>query len=220
LPAPRREAPPAAVRHLLIDAGGVLFAAHPGRAFEGIAARSGRPASEILGGVMDAAKSGFDRGRIEGPAFAAELNRATRQDLSEEEWREIWCSIFEDLSPMQALVTRLARDHGCYLFSNTDPWHLAWFRTRFPALASFRGVHPSFEAGCAKPDPRYYLLGFERFGLAPEQCLLIDDRAENVEAVTVLGAQGIVHRNAEETEAALESFGIKAGIEAEIGAGG
>jgi FMN phosphatase YigB (HAD superfamily) len=197
------------VNNLLIDAGGVLVAPHPERAIFSLAARSGHPASDLAAELLDVSKRGFDLGELDGLGFASELRRATGLDLPESEWRELWCAIFDDLIPMQSLVTRLSRIHPCYLFSNTDPWHLAHFRARLPFLTSFRGFHPSYEARCAKPDPRYYRLGFERFALAPEECVLIDDRVANVEAVIVLGAQGIVHREAEATREALARLGIE-----------
>jgi FMN phosphatase YigB (HAD superfamily) len=200
------------VRHLLIDAGGVLVAPHPERAIAELAARSGRRPSDLGAALFDAAKRGFDLGRLDGEAFAAELGRVTGLDLTEDAWRALWCGIFDDLLPMQQLVARLSHTHSCYLFSNTDPWHLAHFRARLPFLGSFRGLHPSYEAGCDKPDPRYYRSGLERFGLVPEQCVLIDDQAANVEAVIVLGAEGIVHREAGETEQALARLGIAPGI--------
>lgn len=201
-----------AVRHLLIDAGGVLVAPHPERVLAALASRSGRQANDLVFALFDVAKQGFDLGRLDSASFVAGLGRAFGLDLPEQEWRDLWCAIFDDLSPMQDLVGRLAAHHPCYLFSNIDPWHLAYCRDRLACLASFRGFHPSYEAGCAKPDPRYYRLGFERFGLVPEQCLLIDDRIENVETAMVLGAKGIVHREADETEEALSRLGIASGI--------
>jgi FMN phosphatase YigB (HAD superfamily) len=208
LPAPRPESQPPAVKHLLIDAGGVLVAPHPERVLAALASRSGRPASQLAGPLWDLAKPGFDLGRLDGAGFASLLAEATGLDLPRPEWQALWCNIFDDLPPMEQLVSRLSHIHSCYLFSNTDPWHLEHFRARLPFLAGFRGFHPSYEAGCAKPDPRYYRLGFERFGLVPEQCVLIDDRVANVEAAIMLGARGIVHRDAGATREALIGLGI------------
>jgi putative hydrolase of the HAD superfamily len=205
LPAPQPESP---IRVLLIDAGGVLVDPHPERAVARLAARSGRSVNELEAALLGVTKRGFDRGKLDGAAFAAELGRASGLTLAEQEWRDLWCGIFDDLPLMQDLVEQLSRQHPCYLLTNIDPWHLEHLRARLPLLSRFRGVHASCEVGFAKPDPSYYRLAFERFGLAPEECVLIDDRVESVEAVTRLGARGIVHRGAEATREALAQLGI------------
>jgi FMN phosphatase YigB (HAD superfamily) len=194
--------------NLLMDLGGVLFATYPGRAMQRLADRSGRPVGVIEAALLGKTKRTFDLGQIDGAAFIAELSRVTGLELPEMEWRDLWCDIFEDLEPMQDLALELVRTHPCYLVSNTDPWHFQFLQERSPLLARFRGHHLSFEVGCAKPDPRYYRLAFERFGLAPGESVLIDNRGENVDAAIKLGARGVVHRAAETTREELVRLGV------------
>lgn len=49
----------------------------------------------------------------------------------------------------------------------------------------------SFEVGVAKPDERIYRHCLERLGVAPEDALFVDDRAENVEGAWALGLAAI-----------------------------
>lgn len=60
------------------------------------------------------------------------------------------------------------------------------------------GLHKYFDAfvisavlGCNKPDPRMYQAGSDALGLAPEQCLFVDDGPELVAAAIDLGYQGV-----------------------------
>jgi FMN phosphatase YigB (HAD superfamily) len=50
---------------------------------------------------------------------------------------------------------------------------------------------------------------FERFHFVPGDCVLIDDRADNVAAIVALGAQGVVHQDPEATGAALAMLGVR-----------
>jgi len=42
-----------------------------------------------------------------------------------------------------------------------------------------------------KPDPRIFRLLFERFAIAPEEAVYIDDNPRNAAAATALGMHGI-----------------------------
>ncbi len=193
---------------LLCDLGGVLLGADPGRAVHALARLSGRPQAELEAGILGALKADFDAGRLPVAAFLDAVRAACRAPLTDAQIREAWNAIVAEPLPFVPAAGRLAARHPTYLFSNTDPLHLAVARERLPALGRFRGLWPSYEAGCLKPDPEYYRRAFRRFALAPASCVLVDDRPENVEAIVALGASGIVHESAERTEAALREIGL------------
>lgn len=50
--------------------------------------------------------------------------------------------------------------------------------------------------GVAKPDRRIYEIAAERAGVAPDRCLFVDDRQENVDAAVALGMTGVLYRDA------------------------
>ena len=53
----------------------------------------------------------------------------------------------------------------------------------------------SSEEKMEKPDPRIYLLTCKKLGVAPEECIFIDDTEENVSAANELGMTGFVYRD-------------------------
>ncbi|MFE1793908.1 HAD-IA family hydrolase [Streptomyces sp. NPDC059525] len=57
--------------------------------------------------------------------------------------------------------------------------------------------------GVAKPDPEIYAIAAGRAGAAPERCLFVDDRRENVEAAVALGMTGVHFRGPEDLRGAL-----------------
>ena len=51
----------------------------------------------------------------------------------------------------------------------------------------FQDILVSGDEKLVKPDPAIYALAISRFGVKPETCLFVDDRAENVEAARAAG---------------------------------
>jgi putative hydrolase of the HAD superfamily len=75
-------------------------------------------------------------------------------------------------------------------------------RSAFPEL--FDGVVISGEVGLHKPQPEIFLLGAERAGAAPEDCVFVDDLRENCEGAEAVGMTAVLHRGAERTVPELE----------------
>ncbi|MEA2376394.1 MAG: putative hydrolase of the superfamily [Thermoleophilaceae bacterium] len=75
-------------------------------------------------------------------------------------------------------------------------------RATFPEL--FDGVVISGEVGMHKPQPEIFLLGAERAGVAPEECVFVDDLRENCVGAEAVGMTPVLHRGAETTLPELE----------------
>ena len=70
-------------------------------------------------------------------------------------------------------------------------------RQRFPFLSSFDGIVISGEEGVIKPDPRIFRILLDRYKIAPEEAVFIDDNPKNAEAAAALGIHGIHFRSPE-----------------------
>jgi epoxide hydrolase-like predicted phosphatase len=75
-------------------------------------------------------------------------------------------------------------------------------RALFPEL--FDGVVISGDVGMHKPQPEIFLLGAERAGVAPDQCVFVDDLRENCEGAEAVGMTVVLHRGADTTLPELE----------------
>jgi putative hydrolase of the HAD superfamily len=75
-------------------------------------------------------------------------------------------------------------------------------RSTFAEL--FDGVVISGEVGLHKPQAEIFLLGAERAGVEPEQCVFVDDLRENCEGAKAVGMTAVLHRGAERTVPELE----------------
>jgi putative hydrolase of the HAD superfamily len=75
-------------------------------------------------------------------------------------------------------------------------------RATFPEL--FDGVVISGDVGLHKPQPEIFLLGAERAGVSPEECVFVDDLRENCEGAEAVGMTAVLHRGADTTLPELE----------------
>ena len=83
----------------------------------------------------------------------------------------------------------------------------SWGTTRYPRdlLGElFDAVVISGEVGMRKPAPEIYALGAERLGLAPADCVFVDDLSGNLGPAAELGMATVHHRVPEDTIAQLE----------------
>ncbi len=83
-------------------------------------------------------------------------------------------------------------------------------RDIFPEL--FDGVLISGDVGMHKPQPEIFLLGAERAGVAPDQCVFVDDLRENCDGAEAVGMTVVLHRGADTTLPELERLlGVELG---------
>jgi putative hydrolase of the HAD superfamily len=113
--------------------------------------------------------------------------------------------LFGGMGPDEAMLAAVKRARGqgisTGLISNSMG-EGRYDRGAFGEL--FDGVVISGEVGLHKPQPEIFLLGCERIGLAPEECVFVDDLRENCEGAEAVGMTAILHRGAEGTVPELE----------------
>jgi putative hydrolase of the HAD superfamily len=77
-------------------------------------------------------------------------------------------------------------------------------RADFPGL--FDAVLISGEIGMRKPEPGIFRHAAQALGLAPAECVFIDDLGENVTAAAACGMTGLLHTETAATAAALQDL--------------
>jgi putative hydrolase of the HAD superfamily len=118
--------------------------------------------------------------------------------------------LFAGSKPDEAMIGAVRAAHAAGI--RTGLISNSWGTRRYDRaqLAElFDGVVISGEVGMRKPAPEMYLLGAERIGVPPEQCVFVDDLPFNLKPAAELGMATVHHRTAEQTIAELEElFGI------------
>lgn len=77
-----------------------------------------------------------------------------------------------------------------------------------PALMEelFDAVVISGDVGLHKPQPEIFLMGAERIGVAPEECVFVDDLRENCAGAEAVGMKAILHRGSAGTLPQLQEL--------------
>jgi putative hydrolase of the HAD superfamily len=107
-------------------------------------------------------------------------------------------------------VLRAVHDAGVRTALLSNSWGLADYpRDLFPGL--FDAVVISAEVGMRKPEERIFRHAADLLGVAPAECVFIDDIQANVVAAEALGMTGVLHTDPAETAARLgELLGLPA----------
>ncbi len=193
-----------AFTHVIFDFGGVITSS-PFEAFNRLEAERGLPHDFVRAvnstNPDDNAWAKFERAEIDAEGFdtlfAAE---ATALGHHLDGASVIACLAGDIRSEMVAALDRLKAEGfglGC-ITNNVPSGHGAGMarseeRARhFDAImARFDHVIESSKAGVRKPDPQIYLMMCEVLGVAPAQCIYLDDLGINCKPAAALGMHAI-----------------------------
>jgi 2-haloacid dehalogenase len=114
--------------------------------------------------------------------------------------------------PIAGSVDVLAelKQNGVPIYAITN-WSAETFppqRERFAFLSWFLGIVVSGVEGVIKPDPRIFRILCERYAVAPESAVFIDDVAKNAVAASALGIHGIHFRSPEQLRSELVALSM------------
>lgn len=123
--------------------------------------------------------------------------RVARAHLDERLWPNLdacfagWAAYSTPIEQTNALAAELKREgYGIYLLSNAGT-RIHDQLSHMPAWELMDGAVVSGEERLMKPDPTIYRLLCERYGLLPEECLFVDDNADNCEGARVAGMRAV-----------------------------
>lgn len=129
-----------------------------------------------------------------------------------EAYRDRWMEMIGgEVEGTSDVVRRLKEaGYGVYGLTNWSNETLPAVRDRYEVFSLLDGVVVSGDERLAKPDARIYRRLLERYALAPEESVFIDDNAANVAGARAVGMEGLRFESAAQTERDLkESFGLR-----------
>ena len=103
-----------------------------------------------------------------------------------------WYTLTLEIQGMEPLIRQLKKNgYSIYLLSNTSPaFHR--FCKQIAALKYFDGLLISADCGFLKPEKEIFRLFCQKFSLAPNECVFIDDMPVNIQGAIGEGFAGIV----------------------------
>jgi 2-haloacid dehalogenase len=134
-----------------------------------------------------------DRGRTwaDGVAMLVAQHPQWEREIRshDERWGEtVSGAISGSVAVLEQLKASGRRVYAITNFSD-EKWQEALLR--FPFLTLFDGVVVSARERILKPNPAIYRVLFDRYNLAPEACVFIDDSAANIATARELGMQAV-----------------------------
>ncbi len=150
----------------------------------------------------------LEMGRIGFDEFHEFMSDRLEINIEKEEFRRIWCDIFQANEDMVVLGRELSKRYGTWLVSNTSEAHYQWIINKFPQILFFRDAALSYELGVMKPSAEYYSRLLAKFGVDPAASVFIDDIQENVDGAINAGIAGIVFQDKQQLAIELEKLGI------------
>jgi len=206
---------PEIIRDIVFDLGNVLVPFDWNRAIERLqpflpplAARMIIEDGKSFRRIFLQHSSALETGRMDFHTFWGLTTDEIGLKMPLEDFRVVWCDIFEIQEPVVSLARRLTEHYGVWLASNTCREHFEWIRERFSIMGLFHGVALSYELGLMKPSRSYFERAIEIFRIDPPRSVFIDDIPENVEGALRVGMKGIVFRGYEDLIDELEALGV------------
>lgn len=122
-------------------------------------------------------------------------------------WQEVTPELRNTKEDTLQLINRIRKNYKTGLLSNTFPSHAKFMREQgLPKF--FDEVVFSCDVNMAKPQPEIYLLAAKNMGVAPEECVFIDDVPDFVRAAEKEGMKCIVFKNARQVEKELRALNL------------
>ena len=158
----------------------------------GLAGIDGMAFEEIYWGT----RTDYDRGAIDGPTYWRRLAKAAGKELTPAQIDSLIVNdiaIWMRANPVMMEWVRALKRGGLKIavLSNMPIEISTYMRQYAPWFRDFDYVCFSAEVQLAKPEAAIFHACLEVVHSRPEECLFIDDRAENVEAARALGMHAL-----------------------------
>lgn len=152
----------------------------------------------------------FDRGDISPEEFYERVSGALDARIGYDEFFRIYNDIFSLNPPVLDILRRVKKaGFGLILLSNTDVARFGFIRRTYPEIGIFDHMVLSYELRRVKPEPEIFEKAAALAGCRPEECVFIDDMAENVEAAVRFGMKGIRYLPDTDLAAELAALGVE-----------
>jgi putative hydrolase of the HAD superfamily len=174
-----------------------------------LAGMDGKPFEEIYWGQ----RPDYDQGAIDGPAYWRRMAETLGKKFTPaqiDSLIEADIAIWMCVNPVMMEWARELKSRGLKtaVLSNMPIEVSTYMRQYAPWFSDFDYVCFSAEVHLAKPEAAIYQACLKVLRSRPEECLFIDDRAENVEAARALGMQALRFESVPQLAAQVQPFNL------------
>ena len=146
--------------------------------------------------------------RFDGNHRMLEKARAAGRAFEVQGVLDDWMSMLRPRRRMQTLVAQLKQRGYCAYYLSNIPEDVLDLLMHRDFEGLFDGGVASCEVKINKPDPRIYQALLDKYHLRADECIFIDDRAENLVAASALGFGIYEMHNVGTLLRSLPTFGV------------
>jgi putative hydrolase of the HAD superfamily len=186
-----------AISAVIFDFGGVITSS-PFEAFAAYEAAHGLPAGfirQVNATNPDSnAWAQLERSEIDAAAFDAAFQAEARALGHDVPGRAVLPLLAGQVRPAMVAALRACKARvkvGCITNNVASEDDIGWGPSVADVMAVFDHVIESSKAGVRKPDPRIYLMMCAALGVAPADCIYLDDLGINCKPAAALGMTAI-----------------------------
>lgn len=183
------------IRNLIFDLGNVLLPINPQATQQKLTDLMDYPFANVLTDPDEMMKK-FEMGQFNYPVFFNYLSRISRKIVYANDLIPAWNAMLEPIpAHIWQFMEQISAEYDCYLLSNTNETHLAWFedylkrsgKLQYWKEQLFRKTYYSHEVRLRKPDPAIFYYVLNDSGINASESLYIDDLEDNVAGARVAG---------------------------------
>jgi epoxide hydrolase-like predicted phosphatase len=199
------------IKAIVFDFGNVISRFDPARFFVNLAKVSGSSARDLAAAWSAHAElmRQFEDGQLTSAAFHVQACAALGITLEAAPFIAAFNDIFTPIPASEELIGQLKSFYKLGLLSNTNELHSAAVIRTSPVFPLFDAVALSHEIHAQKPDARIFDVVLDQLGLIAEECVYIDDSAENVAAAAALEFHAVHYTDHQHLLSDLASFKLK-----------
>jgi HAD superfamily hydrolase (TIGR01509 family) len=194
---------------VFLDVGGIILEIDSRRSLEPLGIVDPKQQSEIWQRVVAMkCHHQFERGEICEDDFFKQLAQELAPSMAKSDLVSAWNRIVAGPLPgVEKIFDTYSGRVPLIALSNTNLCHYRHIIETFPILKRFDRFLSSFELGARKPEPEAFLAAAREMGVRPEECILVDDTMENIEAARAVGFKAYHSVNSvEQTMKALKEL--------------
>lgn len=202
------------IKAIVFDLGGVIYR-HPKAVIPHVLSTIFNQPVEKIDKEYQKYKNLFFAGKISPEKLLGVLKEKFSIEKTIEELEKEWFDVYGRLAQPDEGIVQLLKDlkrkYKLYLFTNTTEMSDRYNRNT-GIYDHFNDAFFSFKTGLVKPDPESYRFLLLQTSLEPEDCLLIDDKEENLKVAKDLGIKtilfDILKEDSEKLQLKLRKMGL------------
>jgi HAD superfamily hydrolase (TIGR01509 family) len=203
---------PPAITTIIFDFGMVISSFDVTRFLRNVSAATGLTLEQLpalLEKIRDVVVR-YETGLVSTDEFFRTVLDRTGLRITKEAFARAYNDIFTPIPETRELIRALKPRYKLGLLSNTSEWHFEGAIKPVDVFSLFDAVTLSFEVKALKPSEAIYRDILQKLGSRPEECVYIDDLAENAAAATRIGMHAIHYTGPSRLRESLATLGIRA----------